>query len=170
MGLQGSQLDPAVRLRGWQKLGAEVGETFAQLPNPAETMLVVSDGRALASELAFYMPQHPEAFVWNPSGQIVSQYDVWGGPQLLHGRDALIVTTQPSIPAGLAQCFTHVEALQQVCVAVGPRRQHRTWLWRGVALEQAVARKEPGFGNRERERYANSTLRPAGLLSTDCRR
>ena len=109
--LEGSKLDPGLRMRGWSRLGSAVGDTFDQLPDADESFLVVTTGRAYASELAFYMPQHPEAFVWNPSGAIVSQYDVWGGPQSSGGRDALIVSNKRKLPPKLTGSFTRVEPL-----------------------------------------------------------
>ena len=75
--LKGSKLDPGLRMRGQNRIGV----AFDQLPDADESFLVVTGGRTYASELTFYMPQHPKAFVWNPTGAIVSQYDVWGGPR-----------------------------------------------------------------------------------------
>jgi undecaprenyl-diphosphatase len=160
LGLEGSKLDPAVRLRGWGELGVEVGRAFAELPDPGQSLLVVTNGRAYASELAFYMPQHPEAFVWNPMGVVGSQYDVWGGPRESQGRTAMIVTAGPTIPDDLAACFDRVEPLHEVVVTISATRSLSVHLWQGVALDQAMANEQIGFGSRGRERYANVAMQP----------
>ncbi|HUG69463.1 MAG TPA: glycosyltransferase family 39 protein [Pirellulaceae bacterium] len=159
LGLEGSKLDPAVRLRGWEELGVEVGHAFAELPDPGQSLLVVTNGRAYASELAFYMPQHPEAFLWNPTGVVGTQYDVWGGPRESEGRTAMIVTPGPTVPEDLAACFEHVKPLREVVVKISDSRKLTVHLWHGVALDQAMADEQIGFGSHGRQRYANVAMR-----------
>lgn len=160
LGLEGTKLDPAVRLRGWAELGVKVGDAFAELPEPNRSLLVVTNGRAYASELAFYMPQHPEAFVWNPSGVVSTQYDVWGGPRESESRTAMIVTGGPTVPPELAACFGQVDPIREVTVAISSSRHLTVHLWRGVALDQAMVDEQIGFGTHGRERFANVALRP----------
>jgi undecaprenyl-diphosphatase len=132
-GIEGTRLDPAIRLRGWRQLGNEVGAVYEQLPSAPESTLLVAFDRAYASELAFYMPQHPEVVLWNPSGQVHSQYDVWGRSALLNdGRNALVASPQPDLPAGLVAHFDRVTMLQEVTVPVGGDRQLALWLWWGT--------------------------------------
>jgi len=152
--LKGSKLDAGLRMRGWSQLGGAAGEVLQQFPGPDRSFLVVTNGRAYASELAFYMPQHPQAFVWNSSGVVVSQYDVWGGPRGSAGHDALIVTDGPEIPQGLARCFDRIEPLPQVRVPIGNGSQLSVRLWRGVSFDQEVAIEVAGFGERSRGQYA----------------
>ncbi len=161
LGLEGSKLDPAVRLRGWADLGVQVGEVFAELPDPENSLLVVTNGRAYASELAFYMPQHPEAFVWNPSGVASSQYDMWGGPRQSEGRTAMIVTSESTVPPDLAACFSRIEPLRDVTVAISSSRGLAVHLWLGVALDQEMANEQVGFRMHGQQRYANVALRHA---------
>ncbi len=141
LGLEGTKLDPAVRLRGWERLGREVGGKFAAMPNPNETFVLVATGRTATSELAFYMPQQPRVYLWNSAGDIRSQYDVWGGPVGKHGWDAMIVThadAQP--PADVYDAFEAVTPSAEVCVPVGSGRTHAYRLWRGVDF---LGRPEP---------------------------
>jgi undecaprenyl-diphosphatase len=137
-GLQGSKLDPAVRLRGWQALGRAMGQRLAEVPRPERTFIVVAEGgRATASEMAFYMPSRPEVCVWNESGRIVSQYDVWGLPQGREGWDAMIVTAPAcEPPGGLTAAFDRVESAGDVNVPFGHGRQHYYAIWRGIGFRQ----------------------------------
>ncbi len=77
-GLQGSKIDPAARLRGWRELGQAVDAAWRELPQSQQAFLITTAGRAAASELAFYLPAQPRAYVWNETGRILSQYDVLG--------------------------------------------------------------------------------------------
>jgi hypothetical protein len=158
LGLVGSKIDPAVRLRGWDELGKRVGPYFAQVETAAEEeepsaqdappLLLVTNGRAMASELAFYMPQQPRVHLWNRSGKVRSQYDVWGGPTAPPGSDALIVTHPDApVPDAMRSAFARVEPLDEVTVEIGNGRRHAIRLWRGVNLrsEQTAGRKPAGW-------------------------
>jgi len=137
LGLEGTKLDPAIRLRGWQQLGIEVGARFDEMPRSERTFVVVAAGRAATSELAFYMPQQPRAYHWNGTGNINSQYDVWGGPEGKEGWDAMIVTRNDGEPPeALRAAFRNVEPEATVCVPIGPDRRHTYRLWRGVGFRQ----------------------------------
>lgn len=134
-GLQGSRLDPAVRLRGWRALGQTVDVAWRGLPPGPGSFLVTTTGRAAASELAFYLPAQPRAFVWNATGRVVSQYDVWGGPQDLSGAAGLIVTPPgDSPPAELVAAFARVERGGRVRVPIGNGRSHEYQLWSGLGF------------------------------------
>jgi hypothetical protein len=83
------RLDPTLRLRGWRELGARVGELRAGMPNPARTFLA-SDRYQVTSELAFYVAGRPPAYNLN-LGRRLNQYDLWEGPDVRRGWDALYV-------------------------------------------------------------------------------
>jgi undecaprenyl-diphosphatase len=137
LGLQGSKLDPAVRLRGWQQLAEEVGERYARLPQTERTFVAVTAGRAVAAELAFYMPQQPRVFLYNADGEIDSQYDLWGGPQGREGWDALLVTpVEKQAPPELAAAFAELNDLGTVEIPIGSGRCHTFRLWLGRELHQ----------------------------------
>jgi len=131
-GLEGSPIDPAVRLRGWQELGRRVDAAWRELPQTHGAFLVATTGRAAASELAFYLPAQPRAFVWNGTGRVLSQYDIWGGPQGMLGAAGLIVTPAGDPPpAALAAAFETVESSGDVSIPIGNGRSHQYQLWRG---------------------------------------
>lgn len=113
----GSRIDPLSRLRGWQQLATEVHTLRSQVPAESEPLLITSSGRGIVSELAFYLPDHPRVYHWNPAGTVVSQHDVWGGPQISGQQDALLMTTagQPLPAEFLAACRSahFVQAVRQ---------------------------------------------------------
>ncbi len=87
------RLDPAARVHGWSELAVRVHEVRSDLPRPADTFILALGHRYFASELAFYLPDHPRVFsgVPVPPGTIRHQYDLWPSPQSRIGDDALIV-------------------------------------------------------------------------------
>ncbi len=131
-GLQGSKLDPVVRLRGWHEVGEEMGTRFAQMPRPDDTFMLFVTGRAAASESAFYMPQQPQVYLWNDSGKVSCQYHIWGGPKDREGWDAMIVSrSDEPLPKAVRTAFGHVQRDSRVCVPIGNDRVHTYWVWRG---------------------------------------
>ena len=152
LGLIGTKIDPAVRLRGWRELGEQVGARFEQFEasgtNTERPLLLVTSGRAIASELAFYMPQQPRVYLWNSAGTVRSQYDIWGGPRARPGRDALIVTARDrAVPDEVRSAFSRVEPLDRVTVEIGNGRRHEIRLWRGIDLqaERTAERERPNW-------------------------
>jgi undecaprenyl-diphosphatase len=83
------QLDPTIRLRGWDELGQAVGAAVEAMPDPRRTFLV-SDRYQVTSELAFYTPGRPPAYNFN-LGRRLNQYDLWEGPDTRLGWDAVYV-------------------------------------------------------------------------------
>lgn len=134
LGLNGSPVDVIVRLRGWEELGEKVGQG---IPANADVQpeMIVTAGRAVASELAFYMPQHPHVYLWGENLQPLSQYDIWGGPQQAEGRDLLLVThAGQEVPAALQLAFESVTPLDEVEVLVGPGRSHAVKIYQGKSF------------------------------------
>ncbi|MBI3989465.1 MAG: glycosyltransferase family 39 protein [candidate division NC10 bacterium] len=82
--------DPTMRLQGWRELGEAVGKILHQ-GGGRKPPAIVSDRYQIASELAFYVPGHPQVFNVN-LGRRLNQYDIWGGLETLEGRDILFVT------------------------------------------------------------------------------
>jgi undecaprenyl-diphosphatase len=136
-GLQGSRIDPAARLRGWHELGQAADAAWRTLPQSQATFLVATTGRTEASELAFYLPAKPRVFVWNPTGQVLSQYDVWAKPKGMGGGAALIVTPPgESPPEALASAFDTIEPGGEVHIPIGNGRNHHYQLWRGLGFSR----------------------------------
>ena len=95
----------------------------------------MTTGRAEASELAFYLPHHPRAYVYNDSGVVSSQYDVWAGPETDdHGRDALILSPNDRLSPNLTAAFRKVHRLEDVTVDVGAGRTHHYYAWHAEDL------------------------------------
>jgi undecaprenyl-diphosphatase len=131
----GSQVDPTSRLRGWRELAAQVDQKLAALPHPDRTLVVSTAGRAVASELAFYMAERPRVYVHDTRKGIRSQYDLWGGPRNGTGLDALIISlpdTRP--PDALCQAFDRLEPLDKLVVPLGGDRRLAFRLWHGTRL------------------------------------
>lgn len=128
-GLAGSRFDPVVRLRGWRKLGQQVGGQLAAVPDPTHTVLVAVTARDAASELAFYVPQQPPVYLWNADASIDCQYDVWGPPDA-KARAILFVTYADSpVPVALAAGCGDLQDRGVVQVEIGNGRSHRYRLW-----------------------------------------
>ena len=150
LGMNGSKLDVLARLRGWEELGQQVDQTLVEKQAPASVMIVTA-GRAIAAELAFYMPRHPRVHVWDDNTYPLSQYDVWGGPQGVEGDDVLVVTkgSEP-VPDALRLAFARVEKVDQVTIDIGQGRQHKVTIYRGENFRGWSVAK--AFQASERER------------------
>jgi len=134
-GLQGTRWDAAVRLRGWSEVGRKVAQQLSALPRPRHSFIVVTAGRAVASEVAFYTPGQPRVYLWTSGDTVLSQYDLWEGPVDKLDWDALIITEAGTAPpANLRAAFARVEDRGTVHIPIGAGRSHRYQLWRGVDL------------------------------------
>jgi hypothetical protein len=146
LGLSGDpKLDPLARLRGWKDAGAQAGALLAGAPQPGRTFLLALGHRDNASQLAFYTPQHPPVYRWQPDGDLMSQYELWPSMHERIGWDALIF--QPSkkpLARSLEKQFSSVEKLSTIHVPLG-HRDERTWqvfLGRAMHADQ-VATENP---------------------------
>ena len=141
LGLQGTRLDPAVRLRGWCDLGEEVAQRLSSMPRPMHSFIVVTAGRAVASEVAFYTPGQPRVYLWTSGDKVLSQYDLWDGPVDKLTWDALIITAAGSRPPGtLSDSFARIEDYGTLDVPIGAGRALHYQLWHGVELHGWPAR------------------------------
>jgi hypothetical protein len=110
---------------------------LAEMPRPDQTFVLVTTGRAEASELAFYLPTQPRVYLWNGTGAVVSQYDLWGGPQDRQGWDALLVTPSGARPPEpVAAAFEKVESVGEITVPIGHGRARQVQLWRGAGFRE----------------------------------
>jgi|GEM_PF-7079062 len=115
LNLDGTNMDPVIRLRGWRDLTAQVETIRGQLPHPDNTV-IISTRRQPASALAFYLPDQPQVFQMpTSSGRIRSQYDIWGDLENKIGADALIVARQGDlIEETFFKAFDSVEKLSTI--------------------------------------------------------
>lgn len=133
--LAGSRLDPLARLRGWKSLGTQLGQMQRQLPDAEKTQVIAVTGRGPVSLLAFYLPGQPRVYRWNPTGQIVCQHDVWGGPPLEQSSSALLVMQHDvPLPDQLARVFDRVNRLGTVEASRGGSRREVLIVWHGERL------------------------------------
>lgn len=132
--LAGSPIDATARLRGWREMGQRVSAEVADLPQTSERLYIAVTGRGPVSALAFYLPEHPRVYRWNPTGIVESQHEVWGGPQGdHHGAEAIVVTHkgQP-VPPALENAFDDVTLIAETTVHLGGERYESLQLWRGI--------------------------------------
>lgn len=116
-GLQNSALDPTKRFKHWQDLAVEIDFERQMAFDGRQPGFVVALGhRYLASELAFYLPDHPKVYRYETSGRIQSQYEVWDGPLQFIGADALVVApgSRDKLPPALQSAFENFRFLAEV--------------------------------------------------------
>jgi len=73
------RIDPTNRLRQWRELAEQVQTVRLQQNLGDETALLVYGHRDIASELAFYLPDQPQVYLWSADVGVNNQYDLWPG-------------------------------------------------------------------------------------------
>ena len=110
-------------MRGWRETGLQAGRFLERVPRPQNTFVLTTGYRYDAAQLAFTMPQHPRTYRWERSGRVLSQYEVWPGPEERLGDDALIFQNGRETPGKLfrelRERFEKVESLGRVEVQLG---------------------------------------------------
>jgi hypothetical protein len=141
LGLEGSGIDPTLRLRGWHELGREAGAILDKFPDPSRTF-VLARRRQTVSELAFYMPGQPVVYRWNgPARHITSQYEIWSGPEDKVGWDALIVIEEEKdMDDGLVTCFNRIEPVGRIDIVLGRGTKRSFFVYRGIGMIKWAAR------------------------------
>lgn len=81
---------PINRIIAWKELGLKVGDVYNDMAKNKETF-ILSDTYQMTSELAFYIPDNPAAYNVNLGNRRMNQYDIWGGLNLLEGKNAVYV-------------------------------------------------------------------------------
>jgi 4-amino-4-deoxy-L-arabinose transferase-like glycosyltransferase len=109
IGLAGNR-DPFKDTKLWQDPIHELSRTAA----PYHPAFVVTDSYKLSSELAFYWPGRPPAYVTGSRGRRFNQFDLWPSINREAGRTGLYVATNPSLPAVLGRAFAACTALTPV--------------------------------------------------------
>lgn len=133
----GGAFDPVSRLRGWQQLAHDVDGLRQEVREEIDPVIVTMTGRGLVSQLAFYLPDHPRVYHWNAAGTIVSQHDVWGGPENCAGCDALvIVPAEQPVPEPFAAACTTLTPLGRIQQARGGQRHDDFDVWLGRKLSR----------------------------------
>ena len=86
-----ASINPAHRLKGWQDMGARMGEVTQQRFVDPKRVFFMSDVYDITASLAFYLPGQPQTYCLWWSSRRMNQYDLWGGPQGRLGWDAVLV-------------------------------------------------------------------------------
>jgi 4-amino-4-deoxy-L-arabinose transferase-like glycosyltransferase len=141
-GLTGSKYDPVVRLEGWTDLAKavqRVRETHSSQLN--EPFLIATGHRYTVSHLAFYLIDQPRVYHWpNNPGTIESQYELWGFPDNLEGRDAFIIVPgeHAEAPESISHVFDSIELLdpqEQIAITRSAKRTRYYTLYIGKRLK-----------------------------------
>ena len=134
--LNDTRIDPTARFRHWQEVAKSIqAERQKVLPHPEETIVIALGHRFLASQLAFYLPDHPYVYRYEDSGQVTSQYEVWGEPSNVIGKSAFIVgeQTEAELPAAVKNAFKH---FYEVGTVVNPMKKTSQYhLYLGESLQ-----------------------------------
>ncbi len=134
--LHNTVVDPTYRFRHWHELAAAIDVERQQALPPAQRTFVMALGhRFLASQLAFYLPDHPNVYRYEESGRIESQYEVWPGPVDYLGKTAFIVSEKnsPAISNALKSAF---QSFRQVGMVDNPMNKNsRYYLFIGENLK-----------------------------------
>jgi 4-amino-4-deoxy-L-arabinose transferase-like glycosyltransferase len=134
--LQESKFNPLRRFGHWQELAANIQIQRQQvMPQTVNCFVLALGHRNLASEMAFYLPDHPKVFRYETEGAVVSQYEVWPGPQEFLGGNALIISDNDHpVPAEIKSAFQSFRFVAEVAnpkqasspfyLSVGENLQH----------------------------------------------
>lgn len=106
---------------GWRELGRQVGAIADDLAERSgvEPLIVGMDRYAIASELAFYLPDHARSVSQASSahlfGQIGLMYERWFPPALQNGRELLLIAWTPDDLSDrtLAERVERLDPIQQ---------------------------------------------------------
>lgn len=145
-----NSLDPSARLRGWSTIARNVEQARNELA--PELMIITQGHRYLTSELAFYLPDQPRIYPYNPNPEVIAvQHDLWENPSSRLGEDALIVVQGDAsqLTEGLADRF---EATRLIRTLVHPDLRHdqRTiTLFFGQTLKRWPSFRRPDSGPNE---------------------
>lgn len=149
--LAGGRFDLTSRLRGWKQLVAEIDALRQACPEPRPTLVISATGRNAVSEIAYYLPDQPRVYQWSLSGKLMSQHDVWNGPHVAAGQDALLITYGGfGVPDELQAVADGVERRGSAFHIRGRHRrdEYDVWVLRGLKTWPV---------NRRRERWQPST-------------
>jgi len=148
--IKDSVWDPTTRFKNWQAIAAAIQMERQKTQTDLKDTFVVALGhRYLASQLAFYLPDHPKVYRYEASGQIVSQYEVWPGPEEFAGKNAFIVGNgNLKLPAPLYSAFERVDLVGQL---PNPNRKESEYFiyfgqrlgsWPYPALQKRISSKD----------------------------
>ena len=130
-------------IKGWDQIGLQAAALLGKAPRPDNTFVLAIGYRYDAAQLAFTMPSHPRVYRWEATGRIMSQYEIWPGPEERIGDDALVLAASNAEPHVLAPIiaknFASVESLGKITVPMGKATRyfdaylgHRLLTWKAA--------------------------------------
>jgi 4-amino-4-deoxy-L-arabinose transferase-like glycosyltransferase len=129
--LQHTAFDPTTRFKNWRELATDIHiERLIAVPNPDNTFVVALGHRYLASQLAFYLPDHPKVYRFEASGQVTSQYEVWPGPLEFIGKNGFVIgeITEDELPPALKSAFERFRFLAEIANPSNPNSPYYLYL------------------------------------------
>ena len=129
-GMDITRVGPFRQISGWAEYGEAVGRVHRQLPDPENTMLIVTGHRTSTAALAFYHPDRPTVYRWDDKpGYINNQYDIWPGPNR-PGSDALLISYRESpLSDRLIAHFESITKLEPLEIPPGAYKPKRYSLY-----------------------------------------
>jgi hypothetical protein len=80
-----------------------------------DTFVVALGHRYLASQLGFYLADHPPVYRFDTSGQVLTQYEVWEGPLKFVGKNAFVISeSADQVPADLKSAFASFRLVAEI--------------------------------------------------------
>ena len=143
--LQNTAIDPTYRFKHTQGfVNSIVAESQKQSIDAKPDFFLTVGHRYLTSQLAFYLPDHPQVYRYEDKGGVYSQYEVWPGPTQFIGKTAFVISelNGKNIPHELKDIFTH---FRKVGEAVNPNDNTKVYTlfigeglksWPAKAVEQ----------------------------------
>lgn len=93
-----AKTDPVKRVRGWDRLGAAVGQAIAG--DVAAGAVLAFDERKTLTPMLYYLPHpQPPLVKWNPDGEIDDHYDLTADLKGYVGREVVLATRRGDISA-----------------------------------------------------------------------
>ena len=143
--IQNTAIDPTYRFKHTQGfVNSIVAESQKQSIDAKPDFFLTVGHRYLTSQLAFYLPDHPQVYRYEDKGGVYSQYEVWPGPIQFIGKTAFVISelNGKNIPHELKDIFTH---FRKVGEAVNPNDNTKVYTlfigeglksWPAKAVEQ----------------------------------
>lgn len=138
-GYAGHRSDPFARIRGWSAFAEEVQKQRVATFGDNSHFLWVAGHRYPVSQLAFYLPDQPKVYRYDPSGLIWSQYEMWPGPAESGwiGKDALLLLPPELLETQFPEWSRHFETvtpLGEVSYEIGHGRKIRMLAFKAERL------------------------------------
>ena len=140
--LQNTAIDPTYRFRNTQEFVNHITKERQRLLTESKADFILTIGhRYLASQLAFYLPEHPQIYRYENKGGVYSQYEIWPGPTKYIGKTALIITDKASqtLPKELTDIFNNIEKISEIHDPTDNNKKYGLYLAEGLKSWPAKA-------------------------------